>query len=448
MKTVQGVGPAREALTALRMTSMSEVPPHVQQRTKEAFGESLTPQQVVNKIVRSVKSSGDTAIRDLSRRLDGTILDRLEVPRPEIKQAYDRVPDELISALRLAERRVRRYQEATLPQGWMDLSEGYGESVQAVERVGAYIPGGTAPLMSTAIMTVVPARVAGVNEIIVTTPSGPRGTVDPRLLVAADIASADRVFRIGGAPAIAAMAFGTEEVPRVDIVCGPGNLFVTMAKKLVYGEVGIDGLYGPTETIIIADESGNPTLCAADLLAQSEHDELATPVLITTSEALAEHVGREIEVRIKRLEREAIASASIDLRGCIAIVSNIGDAITLANEFATEHLSLMVKDAESYIQDVRNAGIVFVGEFSHEVLGDYVAGPSHVMPTGGTARFSSGVNVRSFLRFIPIVNLDRKTASKITGPASVIGRSEGLTGHAEAAEIRHELSTNISQMEE
>ncbi len=447
MRTVRGLGPAREALAALRRLDLAAVPPHVQQRTTAAFGEALTPLQVVDRIVQSVREGGDAAIRDLARRLEGVDLDELEVPRSEIEHAYDRVPEGLIGALRLAESRIRRYQEATLPGGWMDASEGYGESVHAVDRVGAYVPGGTAPLISTALMTVVPARVAGVREIVVATPCGPDGAVDPGLLVAADMAGADRVFRIGGAQAIAAMAFGTDEVPRVDVVCGPGNVFVTLAKKAVYGEVGIDGLYGPTETVVIADEGANPTLCAADLLAQAEHDELATPVLITTSEVLAEQVDKEVAVRVERLDRKAIASASMDGRGCIAIVDEIEDALTLANEFAPEHLGLMVRDAESYVDRVRNAGIVFIGEFSHEVLGDYVAGPSHVMPTGGTARFSSGVNVRSFLRFMPVVGLDRETSSKLTDPASVIGRAEGLTGHAEAAEIRHELSANVSQTE-
>ena len=259
------------------------------------------------------------------------------------------------------------------------------------------------------------------------------------VLVAADIAGVDRVFRIGGAQAIGAMAYGTETVPRVDIVCGPGNIFVTLAKKLLFGDVGIDGLYGPTETVLVADDSANPTLCAADLLAQAEHDVLAMPVLITTSERLADAVEREALARIERLERSEIAKAAMDGQGCIAVVQDLEEALDLANEFAPEHLSLMIREPWRYVGRVRNAGAVFLGDFSHEVLGDYVAGPSHVMPTGGTARFSSGLGVHSFVKISPIVALDNDASRDLAEVASVIARAEGFTAHAEAAEVRQEL---------
>jgi histidinol dehydrogenase len=235
------------------------------------------------------------------------------------------------------------------------------------------------------------------------------------------------------------MAYGTESVPRVDVVAGPGNVFVTLAKKLLYGEVGIDGLYGPTETLVVADETANPTVCAADLVAQAEHDYLATPVLVTTSRALAETVRKEAGSRAARLERSAEAQTALDERGCIAVVADLEEALELAAEFAPEHISLMVRDPWRQLGRVRNAGVVFLGEFSHEVLGDYVAGPSHVMPTGGTARFSSGVGVRSFIRTTPVVGLSRETAASLTKTASVLARAEGFTGHAEAAELRDEL---------
>jgi histidinol dehydrogenase len=235
------------------------------------------------------------------------------------------------------------------------------------------------------------------------------------------------------------MAFGTETVPRVDLICGPGNIFVTLAKKAVFGEVGIDGLYGPTETMIVADDTANSTFCAADLVAQAEHDELATPVLITTSAEVASAVAREVDVRLERLERSAIAGAALLSRGCIVVLDRLEEALELANELGPEHLSLMVEDPWRYLGRVRNAGAVFLGDFSHEVLGDYVAGPSHVMPTGGTARFSSGVNVRSFLKFSPVVGLDQSRAADLAKYASILGRAEGLTGHAEAAEIREEF---------
>jgi histidinol dehydrogenase len=289
-------------------------------------------------------------------------------------------------------------------------------------------------------MTAIPAKVAGVSEVIVCTPAREGGMPHPVVLVAADIAGVDRVFRIGGAQAIAAMAYGTETVPRVDMICGPGNIFVTLAKKLLFGEVGIDGLYGPTETVVVADESANPTLCAADLLAQAEHDPLARPVLITTSASLAAAVEKEARTRLERLERASIAKAAMEEQGCIAIVSSLEEALELANQFAPEHISLMVKEPWAFVGQVRNAGAVFLGEFSHEVLGDYVAGPSHVMPTGGTARFSSGLGVHSFVKVSPVTALDRATASELSRAAALIARAEGLTAHAEAAEVREELN--------
>ena len=263
------------------------------------------------------------------------------------------------------------------------------------------------------------------------------------VLVAADIAGVDRVFAIGGAQAIAAMAYGTASVPPADMICGPGNLFVTLAKKHLFGEVGIDGLYGPTETLVVADETANPTLCAADLLAQAEHDVMAMPVLITTSRRLAEQVDREVRVRLERLDRAAIAREAVEARGWIAVVDDLVEAVDLANEFAPEHLSLMVDEPWSYVGRVRNAGAVFVGESSHEVLGDYVGGPSHVMPTGGTARFSSGLGVHSFVKVSPVLALDDRTSSDLAGPAALIARAEGLTAHAEAAELRDELQKGI-----
>ena len=442
MKTVRGLQNARKALTADRGLDLESVPAPVQERSDEVFGERLSPSGVVELVLKRVREQGDEAVRELTRKLDGVELDSFEVSQEAVADAYRGVQAEVVEALELAARRVRRFHEASLPKSWVDLKEGYGELVNPVERVGVYVPGGTARLPSTVLMTAIPARVAGVVEVIVATPSGPAGAPDPLVLVAADIAGVNRIFQIGGAQAIAAMAYGTETVPRVDMVCGPGNVFVTLAKKRLFGEVGVDGLYGPTETVVIADESANPTLCAADLVAQAEHDLLAVPVLITTSEEVAAAVEKEAESRAAALDRAEVASASLERRGCIAIVESLEEAFDLANEFAPEHVSLMVRDPWQYAGKVRNGGAVFLGEFSHEVLGDYVAGPSHVMPTGGTARFSSGVNVRSFLKFSPVVGLDRATASSLAKAASLIARSEGLTGHAEAAEIRDELLTS------
>ncbi len=439
MRVVRGLEPAAELLCAGRGLDLDQAPAHVLDRTERALGRRLTPTAAVELILEEVRARGDDAVRELTRSLDGHDLREIAVPQEAIARAYDQVPRSLVEAMETAARRIRRFHEATVPVDWMDEEEGYGQMVNAVGSVGAYVPGGTALYPSTVMMTVIPARVAGVERIIVCTPSGNGGSPAPAVLVASHVAGADRVFQIGGAQAVAAMAYGTETVPAVDMICGPGNIFVTLAKRRLFGQVGIDGLYGPTETVVIADETANPTLCAADLLAQAEHDPLATPVLITTSDSLAESVQSEVELRLQRLDRRDIAGAAMEERGCIAIVDDVYEALDLANRFAPEHLSLMVADPLEWVGKVRNAGAVFAGELSHEVLGDYVAGPSHVMPTGGTARFSSGLGVHSFVKMMPVVALSESTAAGLGAAAARLARSEGLTGHAEAAEIRAEL---------
>jgi len=275
-------------------------------------------------------------------------------------------------------------------------------------------------------MTAIPARVAGVKEVILVTPPGPSGLVPPPTLVAADIAQVDRIFGIGGAQAIAALAFGTESIPRVDKICGPGNIFVVLAKKLVYGVVDIDGLQGPSEVLIIADETANPEYCAADLLAQAEHDPLASAILITNSSGLAGEVNRQVEQQLKGLPRKDIAAESLANRGKLVVVTTVDEAIELANLYAPEHLCLMVDKATSYINKIANAGCIFVGEKSTVALGDYVAGPSHVLPTGGTARFSSPLNITDFIKFINLVNLDKVSLQQLAPAASIIARAEGL----------------------
>ena len=281
---------------------------------------------------------------------------------------------------------------------------------------------------------------SGVGRFSIACPGSREDGLPPdSVLAAAYIAKVDKVYSLGGAQAIAARAYGTESVVRSDVICGPGNIFVTVAKKLVYGDVGIDGLYGPTETVILADETANPTLCAADLLAQAEHDPLAKPVLITTSETLAREIKSQLSTRVLNLDRIDIAKASLNNQGVIAIVDSIEDAIKLSNSFAPEHLSISVRNAISIVPEIRNAGMVFLGEYSHEVLGDYGVGPSHVMPTAGTAKFNSGLGIHTFIKNIPVVNISIESALEMTPHASIIAREEGLTGHAEAAEIRQEL---------
>ena len=440
MRVVTGADRARALLLKGRGIGLDQAAPEVIARTNEALEENFSsPSEAVAWILRRVREEGDEAVRELTRRLDGAAPPTMDVPPSAIADAYDAVPSEVLDALRLAAERIREFHETARPTGWMDRERGYGVAVTPVGSVGVYVPGGTAAYPSTVLMAVIPAKAAGVERVSVCTPAGPGGLPAAAVLAAADIAGADRVYRIGGAQAIGAMAYGTETVRRQDMVCGPGNLFVTLAKRMVFGEVGIDGLYGPTETLIVADETANPTLCAADLLAQAEHDALASAVLITTSPDLAEAVRSEVEVRLRRLDRESVARAAVEGRGCIAVVESVDEALALAAEYAPEHLSLMVREPSAHVEAVRNAGAVFLGEFSHEVLGDYVAGPSHVMPTAGTARFNSGLGVHSFVKFSPIVALGDDVPAELTRAAAAIARAEGLTAHAEAAEIREEL---------
>ena len=439
MKIVRGFDNGRRLLCDGRGLDLDDVPQAVLDGIRRVFGAPLTPLQVVERIVRDVRHNGDDAVRRLTIALDGAAPDEFEVPKAAIADARRQAPPNVVDALETAAGRIRAFHEAAVNKGWMDYAAGYGQIVNAVERAGAYIPGGTALYPSTALMTAIPARVAGVREVVMCTPTKGGGLPHPTVLAAAAIAGVDRVFTIGGAQAIAAMAYGTETVPRVDVICGPGNIFVTLAKKLVYGDVGIDGLYGPTETVVVADDTSNPTLCAVDLLAQAEHDALARPVMITDSERLAAAVVSEVQARLERLDRGAIARASVEEQGCIVVVNSIDEAVELANLFAPEHLCLMTRDPWAHLGRVRNAGAVFIGEFSHEVLGDYVAGPSHVMPTAGTARFNSGLGVHSFVKISPVVALSGATSAQISGAASALGRAEGLTAHAEAAEIREEL---------
>lgn len=439
MKIVRGFDNARRLLCDGRGLDLEDVPQAVRDGIRRVFGAPLTPLQVVERIVRDVRRDGDEAVRRLTIALDSAAPDEFEVPYSTIAKARRQAPPNVVDALETAAERIRAFHEAAVNKGWMDYAAGYGQIVNAVERAGAYIPGGTALYPSTVLMTAIPARVAGVREVVMCTPTKGGGLPHPTVLAAAAIAGVDRVFTIGGAQAIAAMAYGTETIPRVDTICGPGNIFVTLAKKLVYGDVGIDGLYGPTETVVVADDTSNPTLCAVDLLAQAEHDALARPVMITDSERLATAVVGEVQARLERLDRGAIARASVEEQGCIVVVNSIDEAVELANRFAPEHLCLMTRDPWAHLGRVRNAGAVFIGEFSHEVLGDYVAGPSHVMPTAGTARFNSGLGVHSFVKISPVVALSGATSAQISGAASALGRAEGLTAHAEAAEIREEL---------
>ena len=426
---------AAKAMLQRSPFQFGELPVEIGQRMKKVFGEELTPEEAVARIIADVREKGDAALFDHTERIDGVALESLEVSKEEIRKAYGKVGQELISALGIATERVRSFHLVQLEHSLSRFMEGgLGQIVRPLKRVGIYVPGGTACYPSTVLMTAIPARVAGVKEVILTTPPQQGGEVPPATLVAADMAKVDRVFKVGGAQAIAALAFGTESIPRVDKVCGPGGLFVVLAKRMVFGIVDIDGLAGPTETVILADDSASPVLCAADLLAQAEHDVLACAILITTSSRLAEEVNDELERQLRRLERAKIARQSLEERGKIIVVADVDQAIELANLYAPEHLSLMVRNAFSYVDKIHNAGAIFVG--CPETLGDYVAGPSHVLPTGGSARFRSPLGVGDFLKLTSVVSLSDEDLKALGAVAATIARAEGLTAHARAIEAR------------
>jgi len=427
--------------TILRRDSLRAVavPPWIADSLRDLFGEPLSPDEAVRRIIRSVREGGDAALLDWNRRIDGADLDAIAVPPDDLEAGWQRTPGEVVAALELAAQRIRAFHQKQPVTGWLDAaSEGsLGQLVRPVASVGVYVAGGTAPLPSSLLMSVIPAQVAGVEEIVVITPpSRGTGAVPDVILAAAAICGVRRVFRAGGAQAIAALAYGTESVPRVAKIVGPGNLFVTLAKQQVYGDVGIDGLPGPTETMIIADESADPALAAADLLAQAEHDVLASAILVTPSRALAERVSAEIAQRLETLSRAPIIAQSLAARSGAVIVADLAEAFAVANDYAAEHLCLLVREPWTCLGRVRNAGGVFLGESSFEVLGDYVAGPSHVMPTGGTARFASPLNVLDFVKITSVIGLDPRAAGELSKAAAVLARAEALTAHAAAAEAR------------
>ncbi len=429
MRIIEGVEAVREALRR-DLRALAPMPAVTQDRISK---EQLSPEQAVERIVADVRSRGDAAIFEYARKLDGWSGTVLEIPKEALEHAWKELEEPLRRSLELAYERLRAFHAETLPRDWSDIDTGLGQVYRPMASVGIYVPGGN--YLSTVLHTTVPARVAGVKQIVMVTPPGKSG---PSLVVlgAAHIAGVNRVFQVGGAQAIAALAYGTASIPKVDKIVGPGNIFVTLAKKRVYGDVGIDGLHGPTETLIIADESARADLCAADLLAQAEHDELASPILLTTSRRLADAVNAELEKQLATLSRKQVATAALARGGLIGVVPSLKVAVELGNVFAPEHMCLVVKNPREYVELVTHAGGLFLGEASPEVLGDYDAGPSHVMPTGGTARFASGLNVLEFLRVMNVIGLNAQDGAKLAVDAARLATAEGLTAHARAAELR------------
>lgn len=394
----------------------------------------------VSEILAAVRAGGDSALRALTARFDHVDLERFSVDDPSI--ALSRIPSDLLASLRLAAERLEQFHRQQPLTSWSTSALGgtLGQRVTPLRRVGCYAPGGTAPLPSTVLHTVTLAKVAGVNEIVVATPPNPEyadtGYVNPVILAAASIAGATEVLRLGGAQAIAALAYGTPSIRPVEKIVGPGNLYVTLAKKLVFGVVGIDGLAGPTETVVIADEHANPAWVAADLLAQAEHDVLASAILLTPSEPLARAVQSRISNLIETLPRAAIIAQTFEHNSGIILTRDLDEACALADEYAPEHLCLAVRDPWAWVEKIMRAGGLFLGEHSFEVLGDYLAGPSHVMPTGGSARYASPLTLLDFVRVTSLVALDPQTTQAIAPHAARLAQAEQLDAHALAARTR------------
>jgi histidinol dehydrogenase len=415
------------------------LPDFIVERNREIFGEVLTASQVVERTIAEVRRDGDAALHRF-----GELYDRrppggpLEIPREALEAAWNATDPGLQSAMQTAAERIRAFHTRQPAQSWIEPGELgiFGQIRRPLARVGIYAPAGTAPLPSSLLMVAIPARVAGVEEIIVCSPAGPDGTCHQIVLAAAWCAGVDRVFAVGGAAAIAAMAYGTESVPAADKVVGPGNTFVALAKKQVYGTVDIDQIAGPTETLVIADATAEPELVAADLLAQAEHDVVASAIFISTSAELVDAVQEQLNRQLDELERGSIARQSLERNGVAIIADSLETAVDLANAYAPEHLCLLVSDPWSLVPKVRNAAGIFVGEQSPEALGDYTAGPSHVMPTGGSARYSSPVNVQDFQKIISVIAANDRAVAEL-GPATIaFAKAEGLGGHAAAIERR------------
>ncbi|HEX6384661.1 MAG TPA: histidinol dehydrogenase [Anaerolineae bacterium] len=439
MIEIYSVAEARQTILRRENVLNPEISDSMRAGLRRVFGEDLTPATAVARILADVRHRGDAALRSWTRQIEGVALDQLAVSSDELEAAVTAIPAEVASALQLATERIRAFHSHQRLTSWTTSKLGgqLGQRITPLWRVGVYVPGGTAPLPSSLLMSAIPAQVAGVAEIVVTTPPGRGGGGIPDvILAAAKIAGVDAVYQVGGAQAIAAMAFGSESIPRVDKIVGPGNLFVTLAKKQVYGMVGIDGLYGPTETLVIADETADPAWVAADLLAQAEHDVLATAILLTPSRPLAEAVQREVAHQVEQLKRADIITASLANQGGIVLTADLEEAVQMADDFAPEHLCITSANAADLAGKIHCAGGIFVGERSFEVLGDYVAGPSHVMPTGGTARFASPLSVVDFVRITSIVELDDTTSAILSEAAAVLAEAEKLDAHASTARKR------------
>ena len=395
----------------------------------------------VKEILDNVQNKRDEAVFAYTKQFDGADINasNIQVTEEEIKEAYSLVDDSLLAVIRKAKKNIEVYHEKQRQYSWFDSRPDgtiLGQKVTALARVGVYVPGGKAAYPSSVLMNIMPAKVAGVEEIIMVTPPGKDGKVTPTTLVAANEAGADKVYKVGGAQAIAALAFGTESIPKVDKIVGPGNIYVALAKKSVYGYVSIDSVAGPSEILVLADDTANPRYVAADLLSQAEHDEMASAILVTTSMELAEKVSAQVDEFVRELSRGQIIQKSLDNYGHILVADTLQDAIDAANEIASEHLEIMTANPFDVMTRIRNAGAIFIGEYSSEPLGDYFAGPNHVLPTNGTAKFFSPLSVDDFIKKSSIISYSREALDAIHGDIEAFAEAEHLTAHANSIRVR------------
>ncbi len=400
-------------------------------------------EDTVNEILKNIRENRDKALFEYTEKFDGFTLtpDNIRVTKSEIEEAYTKLDPEYIEVIRKAAANISDFHTKQLRNSWFETKPDgslLGMKITAIEKLGVYVPGGKAAYPSSVLMNIIPAKVAGVDRIIMCTPPGKTGVIDPGTLVAADIAGADEIYRAGGAQAIGSMAFGTESIPKVDKITGPGNIFVALAKKAVYGFVSIDSIAGPSEVMVLADETANPRYVAADLLSQAEHDELASAILVTTDEKLADAVNAQIEEFLKTLSRAEIIRKSLDNYGYILIASSVDEAIDTVNSIASEHLEILTKDPFETMSKVRNAGAIFLGEYSSEPLGDYFAGPNHILPTNGTARFFSPVNVDDFIKKSSVIYYTKEALTRDHKDIELFAKNEGLTAHANSIAVRFE----------
>lgn len=422
-----------------------ELNPRIRAKNKELYGEDLSAAQIVDRIVNEVRQNGDSAIIKYTKLLDGADFSAEDflVTEAEYETAYAQADMKIVEALRKAIENVRRYHEEQKPNSWITYrAHGsiLGQSVIPLDRVGVYVPGGTAAYPSSVVMNVMPAKVAGVKEIIMMAPPSRDGKLNPYVLIAAKEAGVSAIYKIGGAQAIAAMAFGTQTIPKVDKITGPGNIFVTLAKKAVYGHCDIDMLAGPSEILIVADKTADPVYTAADMLSQAEHDMLASSIVLTDDAELADKVLAEVEKQLDKLPRKEIAVASLNKNGRIILTENLMQAIELANYSAPEHMEILTENPFTYLPYVRHAGAVFLGAYSPEPLGDYFAGPNHILPTGGTARYYSVLNTETFMKRTSIISYTQKALQEVSADVIRLAKAEGLDAHANAIKLRGETN--------